>query len=189
MRARLTHEKFHDRLSPAPAGSHLPEKQQATPRLVAKVGGSGDVDDDGLSDVTDVVPGALATRQAVLPVAMDARFTDEQVRAWVTRSCAAQGVPVHVTDALVVERVRVLLTGTAVPSRRPAGSSSTAQASAAGSMTAQAATAGSEPPDRLHPVGVQAAGAEDAGADDGVVQDGADDRGLPGQVQLGPLSA
>jgi hypothetical protein len=107
-------------------------------------------------------------------VAVGARLSDQQVRAWVANSCAAQGLPVHVTDALVVERVRVLLTGTAGRTSRPAGSSS---------------TAGSEPPDRLHPFRVQAPGAEGAGADDGVVEDGADDRGLPGQVQLGPLSA
>jgi hypothetical protein len=116
-------------------------------------------------------------------VALDARLSDEQVRAWVARSCAAQGLPVHVTDALVVERVRVLLTGTARPTSRPARPWPTA-GSSIGSRTA-----GSEPPDRLHPVGVQAAGAQDAGADDGVVQDGPDDRGLSGQIQLVPRSA
>jgi len=97
------------------------------------------------------------------------------VHAWVVRSCAEQGVPLLVTDVLVLERVRVLLTGTA-GARGPhtLGSSSAPP---------------SEPPDRLHAVGVQGAGAQGTGADDGVVQDGADDRGLPGQVQPVPRSA
>ncbi len=102
------------------------------------------------------------------------RLSEEQVHAWVARSCAEQGLPLLVTDVLVLERVRVLLTGTAAPTRGPMSDS---------------AGAGSEPPERLHPVGVQAAGAEGAGSNDSMVEDGADDRGLPGQVQLGPLSA
>jgi hypothetical protein len=100
------------------------------------------------------------------------RLSEEQVHAWVVRSCAEQGVPLLVTDVLVLERVRVLLTGTAGLGARPAS-----------------AGVRSESPDRLHAVGVQGAGAQNAGADDGVVQDGADDRGLPGQVQLVPRSA
>ena len=100
------------------------------------------------------------------------RLSEEQVHAWVVRSCAEQGLPLHVTDVLVLERIRVLLTGTAGPDARPAS-----------------AGARSEPPDRLHPVGIQGARTEDAGADDGVVQHGPDDRGLPGQVQPVPRSA
>ena len=122
--------------------------------------------------------------KGVLAVAVDARLSEEQVRAWVARSCAAQGVPVQVSDALVIELVRVLLTGTAGPTKRTARPSSTAGLSAVGALTPA-----SEPPDRLHPVGVQAAGAEGAGADDGVVEHGPDDRGLPGQVQSVPRSA
>ena len=106
--------------------------------------------------------------------ASSGRLSDERVREWVERSCTAQGVPLHVTDVLVLERVRVLLTGTAARGGPPAP---------------RAVVAGSEPPDRLHPVRVQAPGAEEPGADDGVVQDGPDDRGLPGQVQLVPRSA
>lgn len=102
------------------------------------------------------------------------RISDEQVRAWVARSCAEQGVPLRVTDVLVIERVRVLLTGTAAPGQPP---------------LVRPVAVGSEPPDRLHPVRVQAPGAEDAGTDHGVVEDGTDDRGLPGQVQLVPRSA
>ncbi|MEX2292084.1 MAG: hypothetical protein WD794_17370 [Mycobacteriales bacterium] len=62
-------------------------------------------------------------------MAVEVRLSDEQVRAWVARSCAAQGLPVHVTDALVIDRVRVLLTGTASPTSRPARPSSTAGSS------------------------------------------------------------
>jgi hypothetical protein len=100
------------------------------------------------------------------------RLSEEQVHAWVARSCAEQGLPLHVTDVLVLGRVRVLLTGTAGPGARPAS-----------------ARVRSEPPDRLHPVRVQGARAQQAGTDDGVVQEGADDRGLPGQVKLVPRSA
>ena len=109
----------------------------------------------------------------MLAVAVDARLSDEQVREWVARSCAEQGVPLHVTDALVIGRVRVLLTGTAAPGTPPARRPVTP----------------SEPPDRLHSLGVERAGAEDAGADDGMVQHSPDDRRLPGQVQLVPRSA
>ena len=102
------------------------------------------------------------------------RLSDEQLQPWVARSCAEQGVPLHITDVLVLERVRVLLTGTAAPGQPPA---------------LRPVAAGSEPPERLHPVRVQSPRAEDAGADDGVIEDRADNRGLPGQVQLRPLSA
>jgi hypothetical protein len=101
-----------------------------------------------------------------------ARLSEEQVHAWVARSCAEQGLPLLVTDVLVLKRVRVLLAGTAGPGARPGS-----------------AGVRSEPPDRLHAVGIQGAGAQDAGTDDGVVEDGADDRGLAGQVQLSPRSA
>jgi hypothetical protein len=102
------------------------------------------------------------------------RLSDEQVHAWVARSCAEQGVPLLVTDVLVLERVRVLLTGTAGPGGRPAQNSARVR---------------SQPPDRPHPVRVERAGAEDARCDDGVIEHGADDRGLPGQVQPVPRSA
>lgn len=100
------------------------------------------------------------------------RLSEEQVHAWVARSCAEQGVPLLVTDVLVLERVRVLLTG------------------AAGSG-ARLASAGlrSEPPDRPHPGRVQRARAQHAGSDDGVIEHGPHDRGLPGQVQPVPRSA
>lgn len=139
------------------------------------------MDHDRQADVPDVVHAPVAVGKGVLAVAVDARLSDEQVRAWVARSCAAQDLPVHVTDALVIERVRVLLTGTASPTRQ-ANPSPTAR-------SATALTVGSEPPDRLHPVGVQAASAQGTGADDGMVEHSPDDRGLPGQVQPVPRSA
>ncbi|GAB2767856.1 hypothetical protein GCM10027020_20870 [Nocardioides salsibiostraticola] len=36
-------------------------------------------------------------------------LTDEELAAWVTASCEAQGVPVRVTDPTVVRRVGTLL--------------------------------------------------------------------------------
>jgi len=36
-------------------------------------------------------------------------FTPEEVKQWVEASCAAQGVPVKVSDAMVVRRVGMLL--------------------------------------------------------------------------------
>jgi hypothetical protein len=96
------------------------------------------------------------------------------VHAWVARSCADQGLPLLVTDVLVLERVRVLLTGTA---------------RAGGPCAPGSSTTPSQPPDRLHPGRVQRPRTENAGTNDGVVEHGADDRGLPGQVQLVPHSA
>lgn len=39
------------------------------------------------------------------------KFTPAQVEAWVRSSCERQGVPVVVSDPVVVARVVVLLTG------------------------------------------------------------------------------
>lgn len=44
----------------------------------------------------------------------------EQVAAWVQRSCAAQGVPVRVSDPQAVDQVVVLLVGRAGPRQRAA---------------------------------------------------------------------
>ncbi|NYJ18882.1 hypothetical protein HNR05_000673 [Leifsonia psychrotolerans] len=44
----------------------------------------------------------------------------DAVRAWVERTCAAQGVPVFVADAAVVGRVGTLL-GSGAPARAPEG--------------------------------------------------------------------
>ena len=105
------------------------------------------------------------------------RLSDEQLAAWVTASCQAQGVPVKVSEARTVEQVRALMTGQAgrtAPARQ-------------GGRSAPAGR--SQPPDRPDPGGVEGLRSTGARADDGVVQHGADDRGLPGQVQAGPRSA
>lgn len=104
-------------------------------------------------------------------------LSSADLAAWVERSCTAQGLPVKITDAVLVEQVRVLLTGVAgrpAPVRRAQGGGDSCQ---------------SEAPDRVDALGAEHAGSGSAWADDGVVQDGADDRGLTGEVQIGPLSA
>jgi hypothetical protein len=104
-------------------------------------------------------------------------LSDEQLAAWVAASCHAQGVPVKVSEARVVEQVRVLLTGQA---------GRTAPARTRG----RSAPAGrSQPPDRPDPFRVEGLGAAGSWSDDSVVEHGADDGRLPGQVQSGPRSA
>lgn len=66
----------------------------------------------------------------------------QKLTAWVEASCAAQGVPVRVTDPGVIARIGVLLG--AAPGTDGCGS---------GRSTA----AGSEPPDGLNPGSVQRA--------------------------------
>jgi hypothetical protein len=102
----------------------------------------------------------------------------EDVASWVEASCAAQGVPGRVTDALLLRRVVVLLGGGA--------ESVSAQQRRAGAATV---AAHSQPPHRLHPVPVQAACSGGAGCDDGVVEQGGDDCVLPIEIESGPLSA
>lgn len=106
------------------------------------------------------------------------RLSDEQLAAWVIASCQAQGVPVKVTEARVVEHVRALLTGQAgrtAPARQRGRSAPAGQ---------------SQPPDRgMHAVGVEGLRTTDARPDNDVVHKGSDDRGLPRQVQSGPRSA
>lgn len=52
-------------------------------------------------------------------------MTPDEVAAWVIASCAAQGVPVKVTDVTVVRRVGVLLGATGDGSRAHPRSGST----------------------------------------------------------------
>lgn len=64
-------------------------------------------------------------------MADDHSFTSEEVRRWVEASCAAQGVPVKVTDALVVRRVGMLLgAGSDAVGRADAGRAQAAPAAA-----------------------------------------------------------
>ena len=100
-----------------------------------------------------------------------------ELAQWVARSCAAQGLPVKVSDARTVEQVRVLLSG-------QGGRTAPAR------QRGRSAPAGrSQPPERPDPFGVEGSNATCARSDHGVVQHGPDDRGLPGQVQAGPRSA
>lgn len=102
----------------------------------------------------------------------------DELGAWVEATCAAQGVPARVTDAVLVRRVVVLMGGSAESPR--------AQQRSAG---ARAVAECSQPPNRLHPVPVQAAGSGDAGGNDGVVEDRSDDGVLSAEIESGPLSA
>ncbi len=52
------------------------------------------------------------------PVTRREGLTPAQVEAWVKSSCERQGVPVEVTDPVVVASVVVLLTGREVQRRR-----------------------------------------------------------------------
>ena len=102
-----------------------------------------------------------------------ARLTGDDLRAWVEASCSAQGVPVKVTDPMVVARVGVLLTGKG-PGRP--------QAKRGGDGPSR-----SQLPDGVHSGGVEPVAG--AGSDDGVVEDRGDDRALPVEGDVGPLVA
>jgi hypothetical protein len=101
------------------------------------------------------------------------------LRAWVGRTCAEQGVEVGVTDPVTVRRVAVLLGAAPDGPRAHARSASTRPDDAR--LEA--------PPLGLHPVDVESSGSALTGEDGGVVEHSADDRMLPGQVEVRPLSA
>ena len=98
----------------------------------------------------------------------------EELAEFVARSCERQGVPVKVTDAVVVGRVAALLG---------------AGTDGGGAKPAPAAPAPSELPDDLDTVRVEAAGTRGTRSDDGMVNEGGDDGGLAGEVQVGPPAA
>ena len=79
-------------------------------------------------------------------------------------SCAEQKLQPRVSDPSIVRRVAVLILGREVPFL-------------------------SDPPGRLNAIGVEAVEAASAGTNDGVVHDGFHDGSLPGQWEVGPLSA
>lgn len=91
----------------------------------------------------------------------------EAIAAWVAASCAAQGVPVRITDPGVVAKVTVLLRG----GLSRGGPRQGAQ---------RGRPPRSEPPGRDDPVGVELAAAGLAGHDRREVEHGGDDRSLPG---------
>lgn len=119
--------------------------------------------------------GAVGSVGPVIVVAVDR----EALALWVERSCAAQGVPVHVSDPAVLARVGVLL-----------GHGERPRAHGAPAPSTRPVPAPSQPPDRLHAVRVQPVPPGDVGlGDDGVVEDGLDDGDLSGQVQSLPRPA
>lgn len=101
-----------------------------------------------------------------------------ELARWVMASCARQGVPVKITDAQVVARVAVLLSGRT--QRRTAGAEGAAD---------RRTPAASQSPHRFDSAGIHTASTGDAGTDDGVVQHGDDNGVTPVQPQLGPLAS
>lgn len=105
-------------------------------------------------------------------------LTPEEVAAWVAASCAAQGVPVKVTDPTIVRRMGALLGAASDGSRAHPRSGST-----------RAADAGSVAPDDLDAGGVQRPGARASWSDHGMVDQGGDDGVLSSEVEGFPRSA
>lgn len=90
--------------------------------------------------------------------------TTVAARVWAEESCAAQGLPVKVSDLVVLAAVAGLLGATHGESRVAASSPTR-----------------SDPPDRREAAGVELVETTPTGADNQVVEDGGDDPVLPGQ--------
>lgn len=102
-----------------------------------------------------------------------AGLNDEQIAAWVTDSCVAQGVPVRITDPEALRRVGVLLRA--------------ADATGAQAKLRPVRSPASQPPlgndtGRIEPV-------LPGPLDSGVIDDCADDCPLSIEVEFGPLGA
>jgi len=95
--------------------------------------------------------------------------------AWVTESCRRQGIPLRVTDPVVLTRVGVLL--------KPAAGGPARRVSAE-----QPHGGGSEDPHGGHPGGIET-GRAPGSSDDRVIEDGFHDGGLPVEVQRVPRVA
>jgi hypothetical protein len=102
----------------------------------------------------------------------------EQVAAWVAASCGAQGVPVRVSDPVVVRQVGVLLGAAPAGSRAHPRSGSTRDRGVR-----------SVAPDDGHAGRVQGSNSGGAGRDVDVVDDRFDDGVLPRQREVGPGAA
>jgi hypothetical protein len=102
-------------------------------------------------------------------VAVDLNSFD--LAAFVAASCERSGVPVKVSDALVRQRVALLLSGRAVRGDAPASRGP------------------SDPPDQVDPVRIEDRTSFVSTGDHSVVQDRFDDGVLPGEVEVRPLSA
>ena len=101
-------------------------------------------------------------------------LTPDGLAAFVEASCRRQGVPVKVTDAIVIAGVVSLLSGGA-----PDG----------GRQPDTAAPMVSETPHRIDTGRVNLSGTIDAWGDDSVVEYSGDDGGLAGEVERFPLGA
>lgn len=93
--------------------------------------------------------------------------------AFVEASCRRSGVPVKVSDSVVRDRVALLLSGRAVRGDAPASRGRRP----------------SDPPDQVDPVRIEDGTAFVGAGDHSMVQHGFDDGVLPGEVEVGPLSA
>jgi hypothetical protein len=97
----------------------------------------------------------------------------DELAAWVGKSCAAQGVPVKVTDVTVLRRVAVLLGAAVDGPRAPARSAST-----------RTNPARLVAPNDAGPVRVQTPSSTSSGADDDVIDHCRDDGVLSVEVQV-----
>ena len=105
-------------------------------------------------------------------------LSPEVIAALVAESCAAQGVPVKVTDPSVVRRVGVLLGGP-VPGPRAHPRSGSTRSGAGRSVA----------PHDGHPGGVEPGGSGSTGSDADVVDQGGDDGVVPVQADREPGAA
>lgn len=102
-----------------------------------------------------------------------ARLTDFDLTAFVEASCERSGVPVKLTDAAVRSQVALLLSGRAIRGDAPASHGRRP----------------SDSPDEINPVRVEHRTALVGSGDHGMIQDRFDDRVLPRQVEIDPLTA
>ena len=106
------------------------------------------------------------------------RLSPEELAAWVTESCAAQGVPVKVHDPAVIKRVGALL------GAKPDGTRGRKR-----SGTRDPAGSRSVAPHDLHAGRVEGLHTRAAGTDQYVVDQGGDNGVLLSQVQASPGAA
>jgi hypothetical protein len=101
----------------------------------------------------------------------------DELAAWVAASCAEQGIPVRISDPLVVRQVAVLMGRSAGGSRARPRSARPAPADEQASVS----------PDRLNPANVQAPSPAHTRSDHHMVEDCPDDGLLSRQLQRAPL--
>lgn len=105
-------------------------------------------------------------------------LSDEEVASWVAASCAAQGVPIKVSDPGVVRRVGALLGG------MPDGARGRKRSGTRGPGGARSVA-----PHDFDSGWVHGLGSGGAGCDDDVVDKGSDDGVLAGEVEASPGAA